>query len=158
MAAKFPSIAPIRYGRDQARRTETKRETTENDGVSRAAGGSYRNRCLRDAYRGRMCIAITQIAVLFSPAPGDRLREREEEREIEKERGKTTGSGRPRGGEGLASRRLPGRLHAVRCVSWMRLFHFAAVSIDSTSCLSLDAASEWRLSLKLATERGRLPE
>lgn len=107
MAAKFPSIVLIRYGRDQARRTETKRETTENDGVSRAAGGSYRNRCLRNGYRGRMCIAITQIAVLFSPAPGDRLRKRERE----ERRGVRSFSWI---GKGLASRRLLRRLHAYR--------------------------------------------
>lgn len=134
IAAKFPSIALIRYARDQARRTETKRETTENDGVSRAAGGSYRNRCLRDAYRGRMCIAITQIAVLFSPAPGDRLRERE------RETGKREGRDDRQGPVVLVVAKDWHRVDSrdvYTCIQACTLC-LAPLSIDSTSCLSLE--------------------
>lgn len=72
MAAKFPSIALVKYkdgggfGTRRGRRRGRRGWRTRGNGRERVQGRGRRP--VADAGEG--CIAITQIAALFSPAPG----------------------------------------------------------------------------------------
>lgn len=126
MAAKFPSIALVKYRRGmEGTKTETGRGAGGGGDGERGDEGRGR-RPVADAGEG--CIAITQIAALFSPASGSSpAEERHDGRQ-------GPGHPPPVAEDGIPEERYPGRLCACRPAHGMfrgraRLpsFHSAAV-------------------------------
>lgn len=151
MAAKFPSIALVKYRRGM------EGMKTGGDG-ERGDGGTVQGRGRRPvADAGEGCVAITQIAALFSPASGSPPAEEHHDGRVGPRSFSPGGGGRHPGGE------IPGTFMCVHGMFRGRArlppFHSAAVSMDSIGrAVSSDAASGGPLSPRLMTERGRSPE